>query len=182
MCGMFVWVGCRLPMAYERELRFGLREINEQIGLNEAAFALPQHISLKISFSVPDERVPMVLDALEEMLKKEKPFAVQLGGVTQLAGGVLCLNVRQNARLKTLHTRLDDMLKKDFGVPQHLFDTDFRFHSTLFMDPDDEKRSRMYDILAQFPHDETLGVESFLLGTSVSGKAGTYQVVREISL
>lgn len=182
MRDVFVWIGCRLPEAYERELRFGLREMNEQIGLDEAAFTLPQHVSLKISFAVPNERVQSVLDALEEMLKREKPFAVQLGGVTQLMGGVLCLEIKPNARLKNLHARLDAMLMKDFDVPQHLYDTDFRFHSTLFIDEDADKLRRMYDIMSQFPNNETLGVDRFLLGTSESGKVGTYQVVREIKL
>lgn len=178
---MYIWIGCRLPVAFEHELRYGLREMNREFGLSEVTFSLPQHISLKISFSVADECAVDVMDAVEDMLSKEKPFAVRLDGV-EVMGEVLWLKIRNNPRLKALHAQLDAMLLKEFGVEPHVFDHDFRFHSTLFMDKDTDKLRRAYDILSQFPNDETLGVSQFLIGTSESGKPGTYQVVREITV
>ena len=176
---MYVWIGCRLPAAFEHELRYGLREMSREFGLSEVAFTLPQHISLKMSFPVEKERVEAVLKAVSDILAKEKPFAVRLDGVEQVEG-VLWLKIRSNSRLKTMHTQLDAMLQKDFGVEPHRFDHDFRFHSTLFLDKDVEKLRRVYEILSQYPNDETLGIAQFLIGTSETGEAGTYRVVREI--
>ena len=178
---MYIWIGCRLPEAFEHELRYGLREMNVQLGLSEVAFTLPQHISLKISFCVAEGQVQSVIDAIAGMLQKEKPFAVRLGGV-EVMGNVLWLNIRNNARLKALHAQLDAMLQKEFGVEPHLFDRDFRFHSTLFLDDNVEKLKAAHDILSQYPNDETLGIAQFLIGTSETGERGTYRVVREISV
>ena len=178
---MYIWIGCRLPAAFEHELRYGLREMNREVGLNEVAFTLPQHISLKMSFCMEDEKAAAVIDAITDMLEQEKPFAVRLGGV-EIVRDVLWLNIRSNSRLKALHAQLDNMLLREFGVEPHMFNRDFRFHSTLFMDKDEEKLHRVYDVLSQYPNDETLGIAQFLIGTSETGAPGTYQVVREISV
>ena len=47
---MYIWIGCQLPGSFEKELRSFCLAQNESLGLDTAAFALPQHISLKISF------------------------------------------------------------------------------------------------------------------------------------
>ena len=47
---MYIWIGCKLPAGFEREVRTFCLEQNRDIGLNTVAFTLPQHISLKISF------------------------------------------------------------------------------------------------------------------------------------
>lgn len=176
---MHIWIGCRLPEEFEREIRALCLEKNRKLGLDEAAFSLPQHISLKISFET--DRAEEILEDLPRLFASQPPFRVTIREIQQ-NGNILWLTIAENETLRQLHEKLDEHLKAHFGVDQHLFDTCFQFHSTLFIDPDVPKIAEMKVRLAEFALPRELTVERILLGVSDSGKAGTYSVVREIHL
>jgi hypothetical protein len=56
------------------------------------------------------------------------------------------------------------------------------FHSTLFIDESVEKISKMSEYLQDRSIARVLTVDTFLLGFSETGKAGTYRVVRQIQV
>jgi len=174
---MYLWVGCKLPEEFEQEIRTHCLALNQKIGLDTAAFLLPQHISLKISFHTdcPDA----LLDDLSAFLSHQQTFSVRILGAEQV-GNILWLTIEENKTLSRLHTELDARLENRFGIPQHEFDKCFKFHSTLFMDADSEKTSQMHAALDDYPFIRELKVESFLLGMSETGKVGTYRIVRQI--
>lgn len=176
---MFIWVGCELPKEFELDLRDVCLEASDGLALDFACFTLPQHISLKISFDAGRDYEP-VLDFVEELLRKEKRFSVNPKEPEQ-AGSILWLAFRESGTLRRLHNLLDRDLKRQFGVPQHLFDKAFAFHSTLAMGPVEEIASYQ-SRLAGLELPERLEIRAFLLGISESGKPGTYQVVRRIEL
>jgi len=70
---MYLWVGCKLPEEFEQEIRTHCLALNQKIGLDTAAFLLPQHISLKISFHTdcPDA----LLDDLSAFLSHQQTFS-----------------------------------------------------------------------------------------------------------
>lgn len=176
---MYIWIGCKLPEEFEREIRNECLPVAARLGLNTVAFTLPQHISLKISFDA-GQRWEAILDPLCRLLQKEKEFYVNPRGVQQ-EGNILWISFRENGILRCLHNRLDDMLRRDFGIAQHPFDKAFQFHSTLFFgEPDSIARAA--GELREYPLPEALRIDTFLLGISESGKGGTYRVVREIHL
>ena len=174
---MFIWIGCRLPEAFEQEIRRYCRERNRQIGLDETAFEMPQHISLKISFET--DRPVEVVEELARFAGKQTPFIVRILNVEQ-EGGILWLPVEENERLTGLHVALDRCLESRFGVPQHEFDKCFKFHSTLFMDADLGKVAQMRRLLEGYPFARELTVDTFLVGASETGKPGTCRIVRQI--
>ena len=176
---MYIWIGCKLPVAFEQEIRQRCLELNKKIGLDTAAFALPQHISLKISFSV--EEPEAVLQFLQAFLARQQAFTVTVRAPEQMSN-ILWLPVTDQPMLSQLHQQLDDLLTMHFGIPQHPFDKNFLFHSTLFMDPDSEKTAQMAALLQDDRFPRKLVVDTFLLGISESGAAGTYRVVREIKI
>lgn len=176
---MYIWIGCELPKEFELELRDMCLEASEGLELDFACFTLPQHISLKISFDAGQNYEP-VLDFIEEVLRKEKRFYVNPKEPEQ-AGSILWLAFRESGTLRRLHNILDRDLKRRFGVPQHLFDKAFAFHSTLAMGSAEEitaYKARLTGL--ELP--ERLEIRAFLLGISESGKAGTYRVVRRTEL
>ncbi len=176
---MYVWIGCELPKEFELDLRDVCLEASDGLALDFTCFTLPQHISLKISFDAGQDYGP-VLDFAEELLRKEKPFYVN-PKETEQAGNILWLAFRESGTLRRLHNLLDRDLKRRFGVPQHLFDKAFAFHSTLAMGPVQEitvYKARLNGL--ELP--ERLEIRAFLLGVSESGRAGTYQVARRIEL
>ena len=176
---MYIWVGCKLPEDFERKIRPLCLELNKSLGLNTAAFSLPQHVSLKISFQ--SERYKEILDYLEAFLSRQSPFCVRIQGAAQ-EGNILWLPVAENETLRRLHDQLDTELEQHFSIPQHPFDKCFLFHSTLFMDDDTEKLSQMCRRLEKLPTEQDLQVDTFLLGLSENNMPGEYRIVRQIKL
>lgn len=176
---MYIWVGCKLPESFEKKIRGICLEQNETLGLNIAAFSLPQHVSLKISFS--SERHEEILDYLEAFLSGQAPFCVRIQGAAQ-EGNILWLPVAENETLRRLHDQLDAGLEQHFSIQQHPFDKCFLFHSTLFMDDNTEKLSQMCRRLEKLPIEQELQVDTFLLGLSENNIPGEYRIVRQIKI
>ena len=176
---MYIWIGCRLPESFEQEIRRHCLALNEKIGLSTVAFDLPQHISLKISFQT--DRPEEVLEELTAYASAQQPFSVDILDAERM-GNILWLPAAENETLDRIHRELDALLKNKFGIPQHPFDKCFRFHSTLFMDPDTEKVIQMEKALGSYPFARDLRVDTFLLGASETGEPGSYRILREIRL
>lgn len=174
---MYIWVGCKLPECFEGEIRSRCLELNQAIGLDTVAFSLPQHVSLKISFQ--SERYEEIIAYLTGFLSVQKPFSLRIRQAEQ-EGNILWMPVAEIEVLRQLHTQLDTLLERRFGIGQHEFDKCFLFHSTLFMDADAGKIASMQKALAQYPVEREMPVDTFLLGLSETGKAGAYRVVRQI--
>ena len=176
---MYIWVGCKLPEAFELEIRNLCLELNKDIGLDTVAFSLPQHVSLKISFQ--SLQYQQIIEDLTVYLTAQKPFSLRIQSAEQ-AGGILWMPVAENEQLRRLHTELDTRLENCFGIGQHEFDKCFLFHSTLFMDADTERISQMRDVLAKYPIERELHTDTFLLGLSETGKPGECRIVRQIKV
>ena len=176
---MYLWIGCKLPEEFEREIRPICLSLNESVGMDTMPFLLPQHISLKISFQT--DRPEEILDDLESYLKTWKPFSVRVLNAER-AENILWMPVAENSTLQQLHEELDRRLETKFSIPQHEFDKCFLFHSTLFMDEDVQKLDRMAALLEDHPFERELQVDTFLLGGSESGRLGTCHILREIKV
>ena len=171
---MYVWIACDLSEALA-DTRAACIEYNKALGLSEVAFSLPQHLSLKISFEVPDNKVNHVIDAVSRLLSLAPRFEVD-GPTPNIFGSILWLRFTENKMLKKLHDTLDRMLKEEFGIPQHEFDLDFKYHSTLFIDGNISKLQIMYRKLISLTVPKKIVIDKFLVGTSKSGKMGEYAV------
>ena len=176
---MYVWIGCKLPESFEREIRTLCLKENDNLQLDTAAFELPQHISLKISFETAEHEA--VLEDLTAFLSAQHPFAVSIENPSR-SGNILWMSVEENDTLHQLHKALDTLLQDRFCIPQHAFDKAFLFHSTLFIDDNTENLEAMLDFLRPYPIARELTVDTFLLGLSETGAAGSYRVVRQIQV
>ena len=176
---MYLWIGCRLPEEFERTIRSHCLALNETIGLNTVPFSLPQHISLKISFDAGTQ-YPQVIQWAEEALKECSKFYVNLLPAEQM-GNILWLPVQENTVLNQLHQMLDQELEKRFGIPQHPFDKEFLFHTTLFMDEDTEKISQMASKLSSLSFPKPLLIDTFLIGISTDGKTDI-QIIKQLRI
>lgn len=178
---MYIWVGCKLPERFEEELRGVCLAHNRDIGLDTAAFDMPQHISLKISFAADDGQAEEIFAFLEDLLSRESRFYVNLLP-PEILDTILWLPVLEAPTLRRLHDTLDRELLTRFGISPHPLDQCFFFHSTLFMDPDTGKLSRMRQLLSHDCPGGTLPVEGFLLGCSPNGEPGSYRIRKEIKI
>ncbi len=141
---------------------------------------LPFHISLKKSFSVDDSRVDECVDRICEYLSGLGPFHVDTDGF-ELNQGIIWLRVKENERLKAIHTHLVELAKEDFGSEPHEFDLVFKYHATVFTDSEDKLRLA-FDEVKGFPLPSSLLARDFLVGTSETGLPGEYSVLKHSHL
>lgn len=177
---MYLWTAIDVsePLADIREKAL---EANREIGLEESAFTLPQHISLKISFSIDDGLFPQAVAEIAGYLKGQKPFPVKVGGIEK-NGNILWIRMEPSPWLEALHEGLNIIAREKFGIANHPFDDCFLFHSTLFSGGEPEKLEKMFEKLRDAKIPETLWGSRFVMGCSRTGQAGDYQVIRQISV
>ena len=177
---MYIWIACDVSdsLCYVREF---CRNYNKELGLDEVAFSLPQHISLKISFAVTDSDVDSVIKTVSDYLGTFTPFSLERPTPEQ-SGDILWLRFDDCDMLTKLHRDLDTILLQQHGVGQHKFDLEFKFHSTLFIDDNDEAMAEMQSAVSSLDIPDVVTVDRFIIGTSKSGKAGEYSVLKTVYL
>ena len=174
---MYIWIACDVSKAFD-SLRAACIRINREFNLDEVAFSLPQHISLKMSFEVDDGIAADVIEFISEYLSEQGNFIINRPKI-EIFGSILWLAFDDDSNLSRIHTELDDLLMERFCVPLHEFDRCFKFHSTLFID-EHEGLLRMQEQISRLSVPDEISIDSFLIGTSPSGKAGDYSVIKRI--
>lgn len=98
---------------------------------------LPQHISLKQPFVIPDlDRMEVLFD---EYVKRICPFDIEFTGIdlfpSNVLGGVdsgcLTLRVKTTRQLVDAQRELNDLLYREFGPCPAEHDNDYIFHMTF---------------------------------------------------
>lgn len=153
---------------------------NEALGLSEFSLSLPQHISLKISFPVPESCFEAVVKRVTALLSGKGSFSVPVKGLER-RGNILWIAMEQEKALCELHCMLDEAMEKEFGVTPHPFDKCYQFHSTLFMDENEKKLQEMEKRLASLPLPGAILIENFFIGCSREDEPGIYRVIRHFA-
>ena len=73
-----------------------------------------------------------------------------------------------NQILNDIHNELDERLLH-FNVSKHMFDENFIFHSTLFMDDCNEKINSMYELIKNMDIKSTNTIDTIIIGSSNDG-------------
>ena len=175
---MFVWVGINVEDQL-KETRMAVDGVFEKIDISNVTCQLPLHISLKISFEIENELFDSVLNDITSIYEAQKPFKIGVKGIEKHEN-IMWIRMYSNAEIEALATKLNMMLKEKYGIPLHEYDLDFIFHTTLFMDDDREKINTAYTLLGDLVLPETLVANTFVIGTSETGKNGTYRVYKTV--
>lgn len=175
---MFIWVAVDLSEQL-KTIRDIAIDLNKKHKLNDVALLLPQHLSLKISFFVPNEKANLAIELLQDYLKKQKQFSLSAKGF-ESQNGIVWLKFNANEKLEKLHNELDVLMLENFNVKQHEFDLNFAYHSTLFINLSVEQANVVMQDLKNQPFLKSVNANSFIIGTSPTGKAGTYSVIKTI--
>ena len=177
---MFVWVGINVENQL-KEVRRAVDGVFEKIDISNVTCQLPLHISLKISFNIENELFDSVLNDILSIYDAQKPFEIDIKGVEKYEN-IIWIRMYSNAEVEALATKLNLMLKEKYGIPLHEYDLDFIFHTTLFMDNDAEKINTARTLLGDIALPETLVANRFVIGTSETGKNGTYRVYKTVEV
>ncbi len=171
---MYLWLAINLDDQLSL-LREQAEQIEKRLTTENTVFGLPLHVSLKISFFVPDDMVKTVVNTIKDYYLKIIPFYILPFGIER-ENSIVWIRMKESEQLCKIHNDLDDLLSCKYGIKQHMFDLDFKFHTTLFMDSDSEKVELAYNLLKNIEIPGALAANELIIGSSNSGKIGTYKV------
>ena len=175
---MYIWVGINVEDQL-REVRRAVDGVFEKIDISNVTCQLPLHISLKISFEIENSLFKNVLNDIIAVYNAQEPFEIKVKGIEKHEN-IEWIRMYSNEKLEALATMLNMMLKDKYGIPLHEYDLDFIFHTTLFMDDDAEKINTAHRLLGDVELPEALVANAFVIGTSETGKNGTYRIYKTI--
>ena len=125
---MYIWTGIIVEGQLD-EVKAEAIKAEEKLNLLPL-FGFPMHVSVKISFFVPNDKTNEVVDFLSEYFSSLKPFSVPVKAI-ELEDTIVWVRMKECDELKKIQSDMNRLLGEKFGVPVHEYDTDFKFHSTL---------------------------------------------------
>ena len=177
---MYIWVAIDVNEQVG-ELRQKAENYVKNHGLSSPTLTLPFHISLKISFQIPDDRFPEAVNDIREFYKSLKPFSITVRGIEQ-NGPIVWIAMQDSTELAYIHKSLDAMLLEKYGIVQHAFDKAFLFHTSVLLINHEEQLHQAFHEMKNTDIPKVLRAERFIIGSSEEGHAGTYRVNEEIDL
>ena len=172
---MIIWVALETENQMP-ETKRDVMKIASSLGRADLpCLALPLHLSLKISFPVPEDKAEAVRRAIREIFAGVAPFPIRFRGAER-RDGLIWLSAEPEFALRTLHEALDEKMREGFDVPQTVFDRDFRFHVTLFQDLEDAEAAKALGAVEACVLPSRIWAKSVLIGSSPGGLPGTFRV------
>lgn len=173
---MHIWTAIDLNSQLA-DLRRQAKAVSDALDAPNHALTLPLHVSLRISFPVDDAKAPSCMTMIEDILRSTAAFPMAAQRIELQGDAVVWLSIAPSDALTRLHETLVRRMQEAFDVPPHPFDLDFRYHASLFIG---ENASAAFGPLKDAHIPPLLTADRFVIGTSATGKPGTYRVVREI--
>lgn len=171
---MYIWAAIDIDDQLQ-EQKEAVKRIEKEIGFAQSDISLlPLHISLKISSEVKKEDENNLTEDIKALLRTVRPFAIEVDK-TELNGNIIWIRMKENPKLKYLHDALCDIYA-GYGIALHAYDMDFRYHSTLFLDGDEDKIREAFGKIKNMALPEKIIADQFIVGSSPDGKVGSYSV------
>lgn len=164
---MFLWVGLLLDENYGNNIKNKCQKLNKSLLLDEKAFELPTHISLKISFQINENQKEEIINEILFVVRKYLPIKVTSSHIER-NNNIIWSLFEYNQILNDIHNELDERLLH-FNVSKHMFDENFIFHSTLFMDDCNEKINSMYELIKNMDIKSSNTIDTIIIGSSDDG-------------
>lgn len=180
---MYIWIGLILEKDDENYIREICKEENKNFNINEQAFSLPQHISLKTSFNT--NQYLTIIKYLKEELKDINTIELKANNLTIIDGKVIWLDIEENKFLRNLHNKINILLKEKFNIGLSGFDGEnFKFHSTLFQESEFNGNINKIGLILKekIKIPQLLYIRELYFGVSEVGRVGTYKVIDKIEL
>ncbi|MBQ4424307.1 MAG: 2'-5' RNA ligase family protein [Lachnospiraceae bacterium] len=172
---MIIWTGIEVDRQLQA-LKESAAETEKKLAPAHSIRTLPFHISLKMSFPAAPEQVEAITQALRDYYSGIEAFEIPVSRI-EYYGTILWVRMAGCPGLERMKDEINAMLKDRFGIGMHEYDSDYIFHTTLFMDDEAEKVYRAWEMMNDKPLPEKLRTESFLIGYSETGEPGSFRVV-----
>lgn len=177
---MYIWCGIDVDGQLS-DVKRCASEAERELGLEPSCFTLPMHISLKMPFFAEDERACEMIGAVEAFFCGCEAFEIEVGGVAD-EGNIIWIRMLNNDRLDGIHDELCGMLVERYGIGLHEYDSDYKFHTTLFMSEDTSGMREAYTRVEKIALPARLIASKFIIGVSEDGALGSYKVIKRIAV
>ena len=177
---MYLWFAVSVD-DYYKKLKEKAFKINDELGIGFGIFSLPYHISLKITFEAPLDKENEIIDRVASFFQTLKPFTVYPKKVEN-AKTILWIRYQDNEYLKSIGSKLNEILNKEYDISYHEYDLEFIYHTTIFMNDDESLIEKGYELLKDEDLPDEILINKCLIGTSEEGLPYTFKVIKEIEL
>ncbi len=108
------------------------------------------HITIKAPFET--EELDPFIEYLEDLAKEIVPFEIELAGFNYFEPKTIFLDVKENPKLKELHSHILKDMKEKFGIEPNEFEGEnVKFHSTIALeDVTEEKFKKAKEYLKKY--------------------------------
>ena len=175
---MYIWLGIDLDSQLQ-QLKTARDNARKQLGMPVDNPNFPMHVSLKISFEVSNDIAPQLMDELCDYFATQRPFDIYVDK-PECHSNISWLLYKPCLELQAISTHLNNYLLATYNVPLHEYDTDFKYHSTLFLDGTAEQIAQGFEILKQCNYPQKVTANTFCIGTSPTGANYTFDVIRRV--
>lgn len=176
---MYIWVGIDVD-GQLRALRERAEAIDRRLGFKHSCFTLPLHISLKISFAIENRIFEEVVEEITRFYDTLHSFELRVKGIEK-EKGIVWIRYEEEAYISSVKDKLNEVLAEKFLIGRHEYDLDYIFHTTLFMDGDEEKLAAAFDGVRNTDLSQSVVADKFIIGKSETGALGTFSVFKEIN-
>lgn len=175
---MYVWLGIDLDSQLGT-LKTHCQQAKSQFGMSIQNADFPMHLSLKISFEVANDLFSQLMRDICDYFSTLHAFDVQVDKL-ECHPNIAWLLYKPCQQLTDISIHLNDFLLANYNVPLHEYDTDFKYHSTMFMDGSETQISQAFQTVKDLPLPSKIHANTFCVGCSPSGKLNTFSVIKRI--
>ena len=173
---MYIWTGIIVEGQLD-EVKAEAIKAEEKLNL-PSLFSFPMHVSVKISFFVPNDKTNEVVDFLSEYFSSLKPFSVPVKAI-ELEDTIVWVRMKECDELKNIQSDMNSLLGEKFGVPVHEYDTDFKSHSTLCI-ADEGVAEAFYNEVKNAPVPSVLKAKKAGIAISEEWKPFGFKIIKTI--
>lgn len=153
--------------------------VDKSIGFKNSCFTLPLHISLKTSFKID---VSIFDDVIEEVINyylSIQPFKIDIYRL-EMYDNIIWIRICRNDHLDKVHDDLNKKLLEKYNIKLHEYDLDYKYHTTLFMDNNNNNIRSAYNLINRIKLPQNIMANQFIIGVSETGELGSYSVYKKI--
>ena len=173
---MYIWTGIIVEGQLD-EVKAAAEKAEEKLNL-PPLFGFPMHVSVKISFFVPNDKTNEVVDFLTGYFSSLKPFTIPIRAI-ELEDTIVWVRMEECEELKIIQSDMNRLLGEKFAVPVHEYDTDFKFHSTLCI-ADEEVAKAFYNEVKNAPVPMVLKAGKAGIAISEEWKTYGFKIIKTI--
>ena len=177
---MYIWFAIDINNQV-LNLRKGAEKYANANQLVSPTFTLPFHISLKISCEIADELYQSIVNDVRDLYKDLGPLEIEVKKLEQ-CGNIIWLTMQDNFKLRSFHNLLDLLFLDKYDIEQHEFDKNFIFHTSVLILDNEKHLQSAFNEIRKLELPTTLIGDKIIIGSSLTGEAGTYTVNEEILL